>query len=769
MATRYPLIVNSSANQLQEIPFGDTLDLRGNDVNQLVVTGVSTLGIVSAGNIFSTGIVTASTLNVGTGGTIVTTTSGGLVGIRTTVPIQPLQVGSGSSVIVIDTLGELGIGTTNPTSKLQVIGDANISGVVTASGGFNLGISSAGTTVTSGPISTLNFIGAGNTFNVSGTRVDISISASGGSSSQWVSVASGIYTGSNVGIGTTNPTQLLQVGAAGTSSVVVTGIGSVGIGTANPITKLHVVGDINLDDGGSFTTTLQTVTPTAARFVSIPDASGTLALVAGNNGQFVYNNSGSNAGASGFTYNAAPQTLTVSAASTTTNSPILNLSQTWNAGAVEFSGVTLNVTDTASAATSLLQDWQIGGASRFEFLKSGLSYYYNTSTDTTNYERAKFGWVSNVLQVGTEKLGTGIARGLELQTDGTTRVAVGATTGNITLSTAGTVGTSLLINTPSGFAGNGISINRNGVNWFRVCAESQFALNNILVIMGVSEIWCDREYTDRPYFSTNNWGLPVVGSYFRLSGCVLTGDANNVFALRNGTSAQAHRVYNTYTSATNHERGKLEWSSNIFLIGTEKGSGGGTARELHLQTDAITRVAISTTGNVGIGTTTPSSTLDVTGNVRISGITTITGNLNAPGNYYAKIARLTDQTIPQGVDTLIGFSTIADSNNWYTGITTRTTPTISGTYNVTGMVNWKAGSITNNQTNIQLRKNGTSFSVSQVGIQTFSYTQNVSGIVTMNGTTDYIDFTVYTSNPTSQDITGTSDGAWTKLEIFKIN
>lgn len=131
MATRYPLIVNPSANQLQEIPFGDTLDLRGNDVNQLVVTGVSTLGIVSAGNIFSTGIVTASTLNVGTGGTIVTTTSGGLVGIRTTVPLQPLQVGSGSSVIVIDSLGELGIGTTNPSVKLQVIGDANISGVAT--------------------------------------------------------------------------------------------------------------------------------------------------------------------------------------------------------------------------------------------------------------------------------------------------------------------------------------------------------------------------------------------------------------------------------------------------------------------------------------------------------------------------------------------------------------------------------------------------------------------------------------------------------------
>ena len=60
--------------------------------------------------------------------------------------------------------------------------NVNIAGVVTATGGFNIGISSGGTTITSGPITALNFVGTGNTFSVNGTTVDVSISGGGGAS-----------------------------------------------------------------------------------------------------------------------------------------------------------------------------------------------------------------------------------------------------------------------------------------------------------------------------------------------------------------------------------------------------------------------------------------------------------------------------------------------------------------------------------------------------------------------------------------------------------
>jgi hypothetical protein len=59
---------------------------------------------------------------------------------------------------------------------------------------------------------------------------------------------------------------------------------------------LTLGGDINLDDGGTFTTTLQTVTATANRTISFPNATGTVALVAGSSGQVTYNNAGVQAG-----------------------------------------------------------------------------------------------------------------------------------------------------------------------------------------------------------------------------------------------------------------------------------------------------------------------------------------------------------------------------------------------------------------------------------------------------------------------------------------
>ena len=144
-------------------------------------TGVSTFsnGPVLIGSATSTGTL-LQRLQV-TGGAYIS----GSVGIATTNPIYPFQIGSGTTVVFVDSLGDVGIGTTNATSKLHVIGDATISGVVTALGGFNIGIQSAGTSITTGVVTAINFVGTGNSlnYNAATKTVNITIAGSSGGSS----------------------------------------------------------------------------------------------------------------------------------------------------------------------------------------------------------------------------------------------------------------------------------------------------------------------------------------------------------------------------------------------------------------------------------------------------------------------------------------------------------------------------------------------------------------------------------------------------------
>jgi len=124
--------------------------------------------------------------------------------------------------------------------------------------------------------------------------------------------------------------------------------------------------------------------------------SGTLALtVAGTSGGIPYFSSAStwassaalaaNAIVAGGGAGVAPYTmagtswddtnrsLTVTGATVTTSNPILNLSQTWNAAGITFTGLKFNVTSTASAAASLLMDIQEGGSTKFAVGKTGIT------------------------------------------------------------------------------------------------------------------------------------------------------------------------------------------------------------------------------------------------------------------------------------------------------------------------------------------------------------------------------------------------------------
>jgi hypothetical protein len=250
--------------------------------------------------------------------------------------------------------------------------------------------------------------------------------------------------------------------------------------------KLTVGGDLELENGGTFTTTLQTVTPTANRTVSIPDATGTIGLVNGPTGSIQFNQAGALSGTSDF--------------STTLN---------WNNATTTFTGLKLNVTDTASAADSKLLDLQAGGTSYFSITSGTTNFFdinssvgavtfrtggasilrfygpgfgtqplyvdtlgginirgamlnsdaddilalrngtnaqtyrlYNTYTDASNYERTSITRDSSGLVIDAQKGGTGVdpTNLLDVQQANTSffKVVAGAGSGSVTLQRANT-------------------------------------------------------------------------------------------------------------------------------------------------------------------------------------------------------------------------------------------------------------------------------------------------------------------------------------------
>jgi hypothetical protein len=176
----------------------------------------------------------------------------------------------------------------------------------------------------------------------------------------------------------------------------------------------------------------------------------------------------------------------------------------------------------------------------------------------------------------------------------------------------------------------------------------------------------------------------------------------------------------------------------------------------------------STTGAVG----TPANTVTITNSYALyveNGKTYMGGALDAPGSYRCSIGLATDQTIAASGDTTPNFTTISDPNSWWNATTKKLTPNVAGWYYVSYQANWDAASKTNDQCNIQMRKNGTTFSIGQMQLLSGNpYSMSCSGIVNVNGSSDYLDFTVYTANTTSQVLNGEASQQYTRVDMFKI-
>ena len=184
MANRFPLIVDSSALQIKEIPNGDNLNLAGNSI-------INVVDITASGNLSVGGTLTYSDVkNVDSVG-IVTARQGIRIGGGSTVgPISGVVTYFGNAS------GLTNIPAGNLTGALPAIDGSNLTGVISG-----VGIKSDGTTIGYG-VTFLNFTGSGigtiTTHAASGIGT-IVVSGGGGGSLQSVSgTASGIVTTINL-------------------------------------------------------------------------------------------------------------------------------------------------------------------------------------------------------------------------------------------------------------------------------------------------------------------------------------------------------------------------------------------------------------------------------------------------------------------------------------------------------------------------------------------------------------------------------------------
>tara|TARA_Y100000022_G_scaffold194267_1_gene198408 strand:- start:654 stop:1703 length:1050 start_codon:yes stop_codon:yes gene_type:complete len=235
MADRFPLIANTSANQIQEIGSGDNLDLTGNniigvsnvDATNISVTGLSTF----SGNVYIPNISGVSTFssNVNLDSNLIVTGVSNLThlsvsGITTLASLTFASVGNdteltedGGSIIInsaeLHHSGSKKLETTN--SGVTVTGGVT-AGSFTGNGSGLTNVVSMGTGVlvkddgvNVGAAATLDF--GGNIYVTPVSAGIVTITSGGVDSGYFHKNNTGIHTLSSVGIGLTNPTVPLEV------------------------------------------------------------------------------------------------------------------------------------------------------------------------------------------------------------------------------------------------------------------------------------------------------------------------------------------------------------------------------------------------------------------------------------------------------------------------------------------------------------------------------------------------------------------------------
>ena len=186
-------------------------------------------------------------------------------------------------------------------------------------------------------------------------------------------------------------------------------------------------------------------------------------------------------------------------------------------------------------------------------------------------------------------------------------------------------------------------------------------------------------------------------------------------------------------------------TSAAAIVGTNLTVGGATALASLSYTTTLTggtgivnlgagQFYKDTAGNIGLGTTTPASKLDVAGAISVSGKQAVNGP--AFGAYAASAQTLSSANVYTKI--LLQTKEFDTNSNFDNATNYRFTPTVAGYYQING-----GTQATSNTLNLitALYKNGVLYRLgSFVGLTSAAGAcSNVSSVVYLNGTTDYVE------------------------------
>jgi len=545
--------------------------------NKLTLTNTGNLNVSGTISGNGLGLTSLNATNITSGLLLVSNGGTGL----TTINSNKLLVGNGTSQILQpfnlhwdNNNNRLGIGTINPGSALDVSGNITALGNFIGSGNTltNLNISNVS-------IGTLlaNFGGTGCT-SLNSTHFDTSggiLKIKDNLISQWTTIGSNIYNNNNIGIGITNPIAKLDVSQNST----------------NVAFKVNQIGSgdlIDLQDNG------------ISKFKI--DSSGNIFTSA------LYLNAQNNYIGIGTTQ--PNKQLHVTEESQFDNNIIINGDITHNKR--------LNITNSTNGPALLIN--QIGSYPIVEFQNNGNTTFkifdtgdvgIGTSTKTINVDisgniKATNVIRSNLFYVGNESSAYGILRVYNNNNDNCVLFI-----NDNTRSIDGGIKTATLRND-----GGGLRLQSSSNKGFTINVSGDITCDTTISVIGTGSHnnWGNTKIGNS--ISWNNLSYPTIGSDGS-SGSVIVIEnpyipyrTNDIFTnrtFRAGIRCAGDISYNSY------------WDCGATAYGFE-------ILNSILNTGTTSCITIKPNGNIGIGKTNPLESLDISGNINVSGIITGLGS-----------------------------------------------------------------------------------------------------------------------------------------------